>query len=203
MIDDNKAVLFGDNVPDVAIKQLPPLLEDIKFDQSSSAALMINPDNLVMTIYSIFVILKLISIGHPKSEPYYEEICGKLFPNQGLDECEANLFAKLAKLENGYKHSGVYEEEPGAAVNLFSGSYQMLMFEMQNLVAQSKLGQTLELAICFHFNNPQERAECVTKLDSMLSDLRRKFKELDNGAILASRRKAAVTMIFNKMYPKN
>jgi hypothetical protein len=81
-------------------KQLPQLIEDITFDNSSPTAMLMNPDNLAMTIYSIFMILKLMSIGHPKSQPYYGEICGKIFPHKNLDDCEANLFSSLSKFDN-------------------------------------------------------------------------------------------------------
>jgi hypothetical protein len=203
MGDNNSAVLFDNELPDVAgITSLPALIEDIKFDNSSSTALMTNPDHLVMTIYSIFMILKLISVGHPKSQPYYEEICAHLFPRQALDECEAKLFASFNKKfnqQNRDKPSPSIvehqddEKQPAAATNksLFEGIIDVLMFEMKNLVSQSKLGQNLELVICFHFDNPTDRGRCVSKLDSMLSDLKKKFKELDNGKLLVRRKRSS------------
>jgi hypothetical protein len=55
-----------------------------------------------MTVYTIFFMLKLMSVGHPASKPYYEEICSRVWPIQQLESCEATLvtiaFTRRSKL---------------------------------------------------------------------------------------------------------
>jgi hypothetical protein len=83
----------------------PPLLED--FNIRSKEVSTMSPDTLVATVYAIFTILKLMSIGHPKSAPYYKEICGKVYPDEDLFACEKALFKKLNSKEYAGKDTTI------------------------------------------------------------------------------------------------
>lgn len=47
-------------------------------------------------MFTTFVILKLMVLGHPDSKPYYDEICRK---NEVIEDCEQNLFEALKKFD--------------------------------------------------------------------------------------------------------
>lgn len=74
-----------------AMKLLPSSLVDVELDPGSMA----QPENLATTVFSIFLVLKLISVGHPASKPYYKEICGSIWPQLMLEDCEAKLVTKF------------------------------------------------------------------------------------------------------------
>ena len=86
--------LFDNSLPSIkgeTLKLLPSSLTEIELNSN----LLSQPEDLALAIYSIFVVFKLISVGHPASKPYYEEICGKMWPKQNLDECESKLVSKI------------------------------------------------------------------------------------------------------------
>ena len=91
------------------------------------------PANLVNTIFTIFVMLKIISIGHPSSKPYYDEICQGLYPDSELKECEEKLFVSLQKFDH-------FRSTDSLANGTFEDSYETLMFLMQHMVRGTKLG---------------------------------------------------------------
>ena len=73
------------------LKLLPSHLTDFNLNSE----VLSQPENLAVTLYTVFIVLKLISIGHPASKPYYDEICSKLYPDERLDQCEGNLVIKI------------------------------------------------------------------------------------------------------------
>jgi hypothetical protein len=81
----------GDFRSDV-IKSLPPSLESFDLEKS-----MASPADLVSSVFSIFVILKLISVGHPQSKPYYDEICQTMYQTEELHHCE-KVIARHCKM---------------------------------------------------------------------------------------------------------
>ena len=70
-----------------ALKLLPGSLSDFQLNSGAIA----QPENLAMTVYTIFLVLKLISVGHPASKPYYEEICQSIWPRMTLEDCQTKL----------------------------------------------------------------------------------------------------------------
>ena len=42
---------------------------------------------LVDSIISIFLIIKLMTIGHPKGKQYIDEVCSVMYPNAKIQVC--------------------------------------------------------------------------------------------------------------------
>ena len=60
-----------------------------------------NLDQSINAIFSIFLIIKLFLIGHPRSESYFEEVCDHVYPSMELQVnfvCPANKWSMLLKL---------------------------------------------------------------------------------------------------------
>jgi hypothetical protein len=83
------------------------------------------------------MMLKLISVGHPKSKPYYEEICGALFPNETLSECEMNLYFSMERFS-----------EP---TNILEDMVSTIQFASNEISQNTSLGQGFQMAICNNF----------------------------------------------------
>ena len=96
-IAGNEDLFTGHLYPELGkstLKLLPSHLTDFNLNSE----VLSQPENLAVTLYTVFIVLKLISIGHPASKPYYDEICSKLYPDERLDQCEGNLVIQLVKI---------------------------------------------------------------------------------------------------------
>jgi hypothetical protein len=144
------------------------------------------PASLVNTVFTVFVMLKLISAGHPSSKSYYDEICQSLHPDSELRECEEKLYSSLQKFD----HFGSGES---LADGPFEDSYETLMFLMQHMVRGTPLGMNFREEICQHFWNPEDdyySSQCRELMKSSMEKLELSYKQLDAAQIRQKRQAA-------------
>lgn len=130
-----KEKFFNDNLPTLdgnISGLLPSSFHDVNVDQMASGS----PVDMVNTIFTIFVMLKLISVGHPSSKPYYQEICNSMYPSKPIVDCEQTLFNSFQK----YDHFRQIESFANHS-NVFEDSYELLMFAFQHMVKNTMLGE--------------------------------------------------------------
>jgi len=58
-----------------------------------------NSGDAINIIFQMFLILKLMKIVHPKSKPYFNEICQKAYPQTHLDYCHQIIFQAINAYE--------------------------------------------------------------------------------------------------------
>jgi hypothetical protein len=138
------------------------------------------PANLVNTIFTIFVMLKLISIGHPSSKPYYDEICQNLYPNSELSDCEERLYTSLQKFDH-------LRSTNSLANGTFEDSYEALMFLMQHMVRGTTTGNKLRETVCLNFWKPDDYNECQELIKTTMEKLKHFFQQLDNTKVRQKR----------------
>ena len=172
--------IFATELPDLdenLLKALPPSLNGIDLDRAIAT-----PNDLIITLFNIFVILKLISIGHPRARPYYDEICGRMYPNEELTFCEEKLYLGLQKFGRMNRKENLTETE-----TFFEDSFDSLMFEMKNMVRNTPIGDRLDVAVCAHFANLTEIQACNSGLHLMMKKLKKGFADLDSAKIRKKR----------------
>merc|ERR1712172_265343 len=93
-VDDNDYSSYNTNLPDIP-NNLAPLLpgstKDLNFAENADSV------SLMDSTLSLVFILKLMSVGHIKAEPYFGEICSRNYPNFDLEDCTSTLHLALAK----------------------------------------------------------------------------------------------------------
>jgi len=62
------------DIPEFASKALPASFHDLNTTEWN------NVDQGINAIFSIFLIIKLLFVGHPKSQGYFEEVCENVYP---------------------------------------------------------------------------------------------------------------------------
>jgi hypothetical protein len=129
----------------------------------------------VNTVFSIFLILKLMSVGHPSSKPYYDQICGALHPNVSLSECEQTMFESLQKFDHFR-----YPQPVANPDNVFEDSYETLMYAMQHMSRNTTLGFDFQVAICNGYWSPEKSGECLSLLEDALQKLKSTSRHLDD-----------------------
>lgn len=166
-------------LPSQYLLKLPGSLKDIeiKEEMSSQAA--------VDAIFSVFLVLKLIGIGHIKSKPYYEEICSAFYPAMFLNECETTLFHAFNKYEN--QEEVVAEDfavEKQDKVSLFADVIDGLEFEAGSLSRHTAIGQFIETSACGDSEQCYIEVEAgiasLRKLERFLLGGRKRFKNYRN-----------------------
>lgn len=149
-------------LPSQYLLKLPGSLKDIeiKEEMSSQAA--------VDAIFSVFLVLKLIGIGHIKSKPYHEEICNAFYPAMSLNECETTLFHAFIKYEN--QEEVVAEDfavEKQDKASLFADVIDGLEFEAGSLSRHTTIGQVIETSAC------GDSEQCYIEVEAGIASLRK------------------------------
>ena len=125
-------------------------------------------NNTVEIIYTVFLILKIMRIGHPKSKPFYDEICSnQTFPNIEIIDCQLTLFNALQKYENPENgnvtlsrhnidiHTAVPEEKTHAQkiTDIIMDTIDTLMFQMDIMASEDLFGIQLRHGFCIFFQH--------------------------------------------------
>ena len=115
-----------------------------------------------------------MSIGHPKSKPYYGEICTTLHPHQDLADCESNLFLTLKYCNSSWDDH---------LVKLF----QAISYASDEMTLNTTLGYRLQEAICHGFQVKSTYIECLYKLGEALAKLKGMFPNRGSSKIRQKR----------------
>ncbi len=143
---DPEDMLYNDMLNNLAtsseISQLPTSLLDFSdtFNASPVSAPN-NSDGMIDGVIKLLLIIRLMVSGHPKSKPYYEEVCGLVHPNQMLHECERQLYAALNQYDGGD-----FGKVDGSDV--FADDLAGLIFEANNVMHDTEIGRGLILSVC-------------------------------------------------------
>ena len=151
-LEQNAAGIFDTdlvNIPNEYIVQLPASLSEVK------TANLSNPGKAFDAIFQIFLILKLMKIGHPNSKPYYNEICSKFYPNDHIKNCHSMLYSAIAKYntqeENGFDGAMAWQKLKNAndgRTSILLDSLDALFYEMGHVIDQTSLGIGIERILC-------------------------------------------------------
>ncbi len=132
---------FRDLPDDLKSLQLPGSFSDFDLSHQVTSS---TPE-LVNSVLSIVLIIKLLISGHPKSKPYAEEICRSAYANLRVEECGLLLMSALQKYDDNSKPELTDPNE-----TFFDGILDSLVFEAKVLTSGSKLGHDLITSICLN-----------------------------------------------------
>ncbi len=123
--------------PDLAA--LPASFQDIKgFTVAHS-----DMDGFVDALVSVLLMVKLMTAGHPKSKPYYSEICGGIYPTMPLVDCERKLHGALQKYDQGdFGHDEEGEDDVAHA------DLAGMVYETNSVVRGTPKGEWIVSNIC-------------------------------------------------------
>ena len=122
------------DLPEFAREALPGSVKDLQSVRWNDV------DQSIAAIASIFLILKLFLVGHPASNNYLEEICTAVHPGTDLQQCEKQLVLAIQKYQD-------IEAQPEDA-SPFEDSLRSLVFEMNQMMSDSVIGEGLVNSIC-------------------------------------------------------
>lgn len=74
--------------------RLPGSIKDL---QVASRPLDLNA--AIGNVFAVFLVLKLMRLGHPASRPYYEELCGEGILGSAINDCQQTLFEALQRYD--------------------------------------------------------------------------------------------------------
>lgn len=155
-----------EELPDYAMKTLPGSIHDLDSVRWGDM------DQSINAIFSIFLIVKLLMVGHPQSKGYLEEVCGMAYPSLKLQECEEQLILSIEKYNQG-------EFDPKTA-GPFEDSLNALVFEMNQMVRNTTHGQGIITAICY--NHRALFSKCKNKFVVALNKLKEVSQFLNSRA---------------------
>lgn len=139
---------------------------------------MTNFDNAIQPIFQVFLVLKLMKAGHRKSEPYYTEVCGRIYGGSAVNDCHVMLVDAHNKYEEYPDDFRIINNKQGSPTNQqktlpFMDSLDTLLFEMKHMSKNTEIGQGLVNIICEDFNI--NISNCKNKFFAIYSKLKRMF----------------------------
>ena len=73
--------------------RLPGSIKDLQLENGKPLDL----NTAVSNVFAVFLVLRLMRLGHPASRPYYAELCGEEIVHAAVDQCQENLFQALQR----------------------------------------------------------------------------------------------------------
>jgi len=170
-------VVFNNNLsdlPEFANKTLPGSFHDLETVQWN------NVNHGINAIISIFLMIKMFIIGHPKSKVYFEEVCHQIYPSQPLQECEQQIYLALQK----YNQDDSFPDNDDP----FNDSLNALVFEMNQILGNTTVGYGLLNSMCMSQQPTNAQTEglqamfvkCKEKVEASLIKLKAVFDLWDS-----------------------
>jgi hypothetical protein len=142
-------------------------------------------DSVIDNIFVIFMMLKIMRIGHPKARPYYNDICkSKTFQAKNITimNCEEIFFQALKKyedediddyigtIENIITEDATKQYEAEETMGYIMENIDDLMFEMEHVVAETYEGAGIIESTCEEF--PHNYLKCIDDFNEKMVEVR-------------------------------
>jgi len=142
-------------------------------------------DSVIDNIFVIYMMLKIMRIGHPKARPYYNDICkSKTFQEKNITimNCEEILFQALKKyededvddyigtIENIITEDATKQYEAEETMDYVMENIDDLMYEMELVVGETYEGEGIIQETCEGF--PHNYLKCIDDFNEKMVELR-------------------------------
>jgi len=173
------------DLPNDLLARLPGSFNDLTFNNSMPATSMID------TVLSVFLVTQLMKIRHPRSNPFFQEICFSSYPALPYDDCLTLVLKSLHKFDgttdaksdsiefsdsDQITHSAPWPLGPLAlrdqtvtSSNFFIDLLETVELELESLTSENLLGYIMESATC---NNSDEKIDCHELFKALKSGLK-------------------------------
>jgi len=144
-----------------------------------------NIDSLINSLSIVFMMAKLIRIGHPMAKPYYNDICkSKSFQERNITiiNCEEILFQAVKRyedediddfigtIENVISEDATKQDEAEYQMNDIMENFDEIMYEMENIIAESYEGRGFIESTCEEY--PHNYLKCIADYNEKMEDIR-------------------------------
>merc|ERR1712223_1805006 len=160
---------------------------DAWFEKNSivSFSELFSIDSVIDKIFTTYLILKIMRIGHPKARNYYNDICkSKTFQEKNITimNCEQIFFQALKKyedediddyigtMENIITEDATKQYEAEETMDYIMENIDDLMYEMELVVGETYEGAGIMQQTCEEF--PHNYLKCTDNLNEKMVELR-------------------------------